>query len=453
MRRREFLSQLGSTLAYGATRRPNIVFILADDLGYGDLGCYGQKLMSTPNIDRLSAEGTRFTQAYAGAAVCAPSRCCLMTGVHTGHARIRDNSAPGIGRVSLRPEDRTVADLLKGAGYRTALIGKWGLGEAGTEGVPARKGFDEFFGYLNQDHALRYYPEHLWKNETEYFPPGNQGAKRKDYAQDLFTDRALAFIDANRSRPFFLYLAYTVPHADSERSRDTGDGYVVPDYGPYEDRPWPAPDKGYAAMIALLDRDVGRVIAKLKDLGLESDTLVIFSSDNGPALEGRHTPEFFHSSGGLRGKKGDLYEGGIRVPLIARQPDFVPAGRTCSHPVAFWDFLPTAADLAGAAVPDGLDGRSWRPLLRGGSNTPDTLLYWETYGATFNQAVRLGKWKAVAYGSRFELFDLEADPPESADVASRNPEIAARMREEMARAHRPSPLYRAKGAKKKGDSQ
>jgi arylsulfatase A-like enzyme len=377
-----------------------------------------------------------------------------MTGLHTGHARVRDNSAPGIGRVPLRAEDVTVAELLQRAGYRTGLIGKWGLGEAGTGGIPTRKGFDEFFGFLNQDHALHYYPLHLWNNETEFFPKGNQGAKRNDYVQDLFTARAFRFVESHRNEPFFLYLAYTVPHADSERSRDTGDGYVVPDYGPYEKQPWPSPDKGYAAMIAQLDRDVGKLGQRLRELGLDNDTVMFFASDNGPALEGRHTPEFFRSSGGLRGHKGDLYEGGIRVPLIARWPGHFPAGKTCTHPVAFAGFLPTAADLAGIPAPEGLDQRSWKPLLEGTQGGPEELLYWETYGSTFNQAARLGKWKAVSLdsGRKLELYDLEADPGETTDLASQNPEIVERLRRQLTAAHSPSPLYKVK-TKSKGASK
>jgi arylsulfatase A-like enzyme len=412
------------------------VFILADDLGYGDLGCFGQRKFSTPHIDRLAEEGTRFTQAYAGAAVCAPSRCCLMTGKHTGHARVRDNKGRS-GRIPLQPDDITVAEVLKQAGYRTGAIGKWGLGEAGTLGIPNAQGFDEWYGFLNQDHALDYYPRHLWENQHEIFPPGNQGVKEKQYAQDLFTGRALEFLSANRSDPFFLYLAYTLPHASSERGRDTGDGFVVPSYEPYENRDWPRPEKGFAAMVHMLDRDVGKVMARLKTLGIDGNTLVIFSSDNGPATDGGHTPQFFNSNGGLRGQKGTLYEGGIRTPAVARWPGRIKAGRVGSEVWAFWDFLPTAAELAGVPAPRGLDGISIAPALFGEAQPQHEYLYWESHGKAFRQAVRMGNWKGVraGAGSPVELYDLAADPGETADVAGQQREVAAKIQGILSDAH------------------
>ena len=437
MRRRDFLAAMAATklAPAGGASRPNIVFILADDLGYGDLGCFGQRKFATPNIDRLAEEGMRFTQAYAGAAVCAPSRCCLMTGKHTGHARVRNNAGRS-GRIPLQPDDVTVAEILKQAGYRTGVVGKWGLGEAGTLGVPNAQGFDDWFGFLNQDHALDYYPRHLWENQSEFFPPGNQGAKEKQYAQDLFTGRALEFLSANRSNPFFLYLAYTVPHASSERGRDTGDGFVVPSYEPYENRDWPRPEKGFAAMVHMLDRDVGQVMARLKMLGIDGNTLVIFASDNGPATDGGHTPRFFNSNGGLRGQKGTLNEGGIRTPAIARWPGKIKAGALSSHVWAFWDFLPTAAELAGVPGPPGLDGISIAPVLFGAPPPRREYLYWESHGKTFRQAVRMGDWKGMRSGARgpIELYNLAADPAETADVSRREPEVAAKIQDIMSAA-------------------
>lgn len=435
--RRVLLSSLAAGPA-APLRKPNIIFILADDLGVGDLGCYGQQKISTPHIDRLATEGMLFTQAYAGAAVCAPSRCCLMTGLHTGHARVRSNSGP-TDRVPLAAADLTVAEVLKRAGYRTGIIGKWGLGEAGTAGVPNAQGFDEWYGFLNQDHALEYYPTHLWENHRERFPNGNQGAKRREYVQDLFTNKALDFLARAKGGPFFLYLAYTVPHASSELGRDTGDGFVVPDYGRYENQAWPQPEKGFARMVDMLDRDVGRLLAKLKELGLDENTLVIFASDNGPAIDGGHTPEFFRSALNLRGHKGDLYEGGLRVPLLARWPGRVKPGSQCTQPVAFWDFLPTACHLAGSAAPQGLDGTSLVDALDGKPLAKRAYLYWESPGKRgLAQAVRVGRWKAVVTGGQLALYDLAADPAESRDLAAAEPAVVGQMRAILARARTPS---------------
>ena len=447
MDRRSFCGILaGAAAAQGqSVRRPNIVFILADDLGYGDLGCYGQRQIQTPAIDQLAREGTRFTDAYAGAAVCAPSRCALMTGMHTGHCRVRGNFGAGGARVPLRPDDITVAEVLKTAGYRTGIFGKWGLGEAGTLGIPNCQGFDEWFGFLNQDHALQYYPESIWENQTEIFPPGNQGAKRKDYAQDLITERILRFIEQSRNGPFFLYAAYTVPHANSELSRDTGDGYTVPNYEPYTDRDWPKPEKGYAAMVTRLDRDVGKIVAKLHEAGLDSNTIVFFTSDNGPATEGTHTPKFFSSGGPLRAGKSSLYEGGIRVPMIARWPGQVAASRVSAEPWAFWDFLPTAADLAGVPAPKGIDGISMRPaLLEHGKAKEREFLYWESHEKGFSQAARIGNWKALRRGTHsapIELYDLAKDIGETHDVSAAEPQTVARAREILNSAHTDSADY------------
>ncbi len=408
--------------------RPNIIFILADDLGYGDLGCYGQDKILTPNIDRMAEEGVRFTDCYAGSTVCAPSRCALMTGLHTGHCRVRGNA-----RVPLLPEDVTVAELLKQAGYVTGIFGKWGLGEPGTTGVPNRQGFDEWFGYLNQRHAHNYYPEYLWRNEQKVILEGNLGGKRQQYSHDLFTAEALDFVRRHHDRPFFLYLAYTIPHANNELGRKTGNGMEVPDDAPYTDKPWPQVEKNKAAMITRMDYHVGLLLSLLRELGIDEQTVVFFSSDNGPHREGGVDPEFFDSNGPLRGIKRDLYEGGIRVPMIVRWPGTVPAGKTSDLPWAFWDFLPTAAELAGVQPPSGLDGISVVPAIMGRRQERKGYLYWEFHERGFEQAVRLGKWKAVRHGTKkpIELYDLSADISEQHDIAAHHLDIVQHMREIM----------------------
>ncbi|MEN6576392.1 MAG: sulfatase-like hydrolase/transferase [Phycisphaerales bacterium] len=433
--------------ASGRRERPNIIFILADDLGYGDLGCYGQRTIRTPNLDRMAAEGMIFTDHYAGSTVCAPSRCCLMTGVHTGHAFIRGND-----RIPLRPSDVTVAELLQQAGYTTGLVGKWGLGEPGTTGIPNRKGFDHWFGYLNQRHAHNYYPDYLWRNEekvplanevTPVNPPGGVATKRVQYSSDLFTADALRFIDQNRKRPFFLYLAYTIPHANNEAKPD---GMEVPSYGQYANEDWPNPQKGHAAMITRMDADIGRLFARLKSLGIDRKTLVLFSSDNGPHREGGADPAFFDSSGALRGCKRDLYEGGIRVPLIARWPGRIAVGSGSNHVCASWDFLPTCCELAGVPIPQGIDGLSILPTLLGlpQMQQKHPYLYWEFHEQGKKQAVRMGDWKGIRLNvakdpnGPIELYDLKGDMGEERNVADQHPEIVDRIAAIMASARTPS---------------
>jgi arylsulfatase A-like enzyme len=345
--------------------RPNIIFILADDLGYGDLGCYGQRQIKTPHIDSMARQGMRFTDFYAGSTVCAPSRCSLMTGLHMGHAYIRGNRSKkaGGGRMALRPADITVAEVLKDTGYSTGIFGKWGLGNSGTSGVPNRKGFDEWFGYLNQGRAHNYYPDYLWNNQDKFELAGNQNGNKGQYTHDLFTERALDFITRHRQKPFFLFLPYTIPHANNELGRKTGNGMEVPSDAPYSNEAWPQPQKNHAAMITRLDRDVGRIIEHVKQLGLDDNTIIFFTSDNGPHKEGGAKPDFFQSGGPLRGIKRSLHDGGIRVPMIVRWPGRIAAGTTCDQPGAFWDFLPTAAELARAHSPEGIDGISMLPAL------------------------------------------------------------------------------------------
>ncbi|GMV99405.1 MAG: arylsulfatase [Candidatus Hydrogenedentota bacterium] len=439
---------LGATASIGVqaagAAKPNIIFILADDLGYGDLGCYGQKMVQTPNLDKMACEGIRFTQCYAGSTVCAPSRCALMTGLHTGHCHIRGNA-----RVPLRPEDTTVAEVLKSAGYATGLIGKWGLGNEGTTGHPNRQGFDYFFGYLDQGHAHNYYPEFLWRDEEKVTLPGNKESEpqvsieKVTYSQDVIAEEGLKWIEDHKADPFFLYLAFTLPHANNEGGRATGNGMEIPDYGIYAKEPWPDPQKGHAAMISRLDADVGRVLQKLRDLGIAENTLVIFSSDNGPHKEGGADPDFFDSSGIWRGTKRDLYEGGIRVPAMAWWPGTVPSGEVNHRVWAFWDFLPTAADISGASVPGGLDGISLAPTLlakaSGGRpiNQPvHEYLYWEFHEKGSRQAIRKGSWKGVRLrvSGTVEVYDLNNDPKETRDMASTYPEIAAEFGSMMDRA-------------------
>jgi uncharacterized sulfatase len=439
-------------------RLPNVIFILADDLGYGDLGCYGQQVIATPQLDRMAAEGMRFTQFYAGSTVCAPSRCVLMTGRHTGHARVRGNGS--IPLQSLRNEDVTVTELLKQVGYATALCGKWGLGDAqpGNEGCPNDQGFDYFYGYLNQTHAHNYYPDFLWRNARQvalpnvvtHVPnpesPGGFATKKAAYSHDLIADEAISFVRNNHDKPFFLFWAITIPHANNEARRELGDGQEVPDYGIYADRPWPNPDKGQAAMIARMDADVGRLLDTLRELGIDDSTLVLFSSDNGPHREGGQDIARFDPNGPLRGMKRDLYEGGIRVPMIARWPGVVPHGAVSDHIGYFGDVFATLAELVKQPVPEALDSVSFLPTLRGqnGQQRQHDYLYWEFYEQGSKQAVRWKDWKAIRMPMRTgttELYDLASDVGENTDVAAQHPDVVRRLEEMMDSAHVPDPNW------------
>lgn len=415
-----------------AKRPPNIIFILADDLGYGDLGCYGQKRIRTPHLDKLAADGIRFTQAYAGSTVCAPSRSCLMTGQHTGHTRIRGNAL-----VPLRPEDQTVAELLKTAGYTTGLVGKWGLGEPDTTGIPNRQGFDYFFGYLNQTHAHNYYPDYLWRNEERVplrnvvTPVGKGGSGvatvRLDYTADLFAQEAITFVEKNRAQPFFLYLALTTPHANNEAKAE---GMEVPSDEPYTNELWPQSEKNKAAMITRMDRDIGQLLAKLDELGLAQDTIIFFTSDNGPHREGGNDPAFFQSSGLLQGIKRSLTEGGIRVPMIVRWQGTIRAGQVSKQVWAFWDFLPTAAELVGITPPKGIDGISIAPTLLGKRQRQQhEFLYWEFHEGGSKQAVRMDDWKGIRLSpdAPLALYRLDKDIGETNNLAAKYPRIVKRM--------------------------
>lgn len=431
------LAALGAAPQPAPPRPPNIILIQADDLGFGDLSAYGQAQFRTPSLDRLAAGGIRFTQYYAGSTVCAPSRAALMTGLHTGHAWIRGN-----GEIPLRDEDVTIAMALKDAGYRTAVIGKWGLGRPGTSGQPDRKGFEYSFGFLDHRHAHRQYTDHLFRN-AEPVPTDLE----KDYVNDLFTREAAAFVERSDPRPFFLYLNYTVPHAELRVPEDA----IEPLRGRFAETPFvnaaadgrasggdgrslgyrsqPAPKAAFAAMIVRMDRDIGRLNDLLRARGIDRQTLLMFVSDNGPHQEGGAAPAFFKSSGGLRGIKRDLYEGGIRVPMIASWPGTIPAGRVSAHPWTHWDMFPTLAELASAKVPAGLDGISMARALRGQRQPEHDFLYWEFHERGFQQAVRMGSWKAVrpGLGLPLELYDLQKDPAEAANVAAAHPDIVKKI--------------------------
>ena len=441
-------------IASAAERKPNIIFILADDLGYGDLGCYGQKLIQTPHLDRMAAEGMRFTQFYAGSTVCAPSRSVLMTGLHTGHTRVRGNSgtANPIAQ-SLRPGDVTVARVLKEAGYATALIGKWGLGDEGEAavGLPTRQGFDYFFGYANQHHAHNYYPDFLMRGEEQVklrnkVAPGsadNPVAKRfgvgyasekVEYSHDLIAAEGLKWVEQQRDKPFFLYFALTTPHANNEANRDLKNGQEVPDFGIYAEKDWSPQNKGQAAMISRMDRDIGRLFELLKRLKLDEHTLVFFSSDNGPHNEGGHTPELFQPSGPLRGMKRSLTDGGIRVPFLARWPGKIKPG-VSAHVGWFADFLVTACAVTGAKAPAQTDGLSFLPTLLGlpEKQAQHKHLYWEFHERGFNQAVLMDvRWKAIRLGrtdAQVVLYDVTGDLGETKNLAEEKPALVARAKE------------------------
>jgi len=437
--------------AVPGSRPPNVILIQADDLGWGDISAYGQQKFRTPNIDRLAAEGTRFTQYYSGSTVCAPSRAALMTGLNTGHGRIRGN-----GEIPLEDGDVTMAEVLRERGYRTALVGKWGLGFEGTPGIPEKQGFDEAFGYLTHQQPHRQYTDRLWKNGQWI-----DVSPTRDFTSDLFTQAAVDFIERTASRPFFLYLAYPLPHAELRAPEEAiapfvgrfpetpfvnakADGTTpVPPYresGGY--RSQPTPRAAFAGMVTRMDQGVGRVLDTLRRHGLDRDTIVIFTSDNGPHKEGGADPEFFDSNGPLRGIKRDLYDGGIRVPMLVRWSGNVPAGRVDRTVWAHWDLLPTVADLTGARVPSGLDGISMRDTLLAAKSTatPDRTLYWEFHERGYQRAARRGKWKAVwlAPDQPIELYDLDADAGEARNIARAHADVVKQFEAFFATARTPS---------------
>ena len=414
---------LSTTLA-SATELTNIIYVMVDDLGYGDLGCYGQQTITTPYIDKLAKEGMRFTDHYAGHTVCRPSRLVLLTGKHSGNTPIHGNT-----QYYFPANTQTVTTLLKQKGYVTGGVGKWALGTPQTTGVPSKQGFDYWFGYLDQSRAHNFYPEYLWENETKFplsgnveGPKKNVSTERVTYSHDVMHEKALAFIRENAHEPFYLQAHYTIPHTNNEGGRATGNGQEVPDYGAYASKDWPAPERGFAAMISRLDSDIGEMMKLLQELNIDRRTLVIFTSDNGPHQEGGHKMEFFNSNGNLRGFKRDLYDGGIRVPMIARWPGVIQPGTTSNHPSAFWDFLPTACELANIKPPTDTDGISYLPTLLGKPQDQHEYLFWRA-GQKF--AVRRGEWKAVRLNDKaaVELYNLKKDLGEQNNLASKHPEL------------------------------
>ncbi|MBM3992627.1 MAG: arylsulfatase [Planctomycetes bacterium] len=437
-------------------KKPNIIYILADDLGYGELGCYGQKKIKTPQLDKLAANGLRFTQHYAGNAVCAPSRCVLMTGKHSGHAQIRNNfETKPDGQQPIAENTVTIARLLKALGYVTGMIGKWGLGMHTSTGDPQRQGFDHFFGYYCQRHAHNHYPTFLWRNGQKVPLEGNSGkATGKHHSHDLFEKEALDFIRNNKDKPFFLYLPLTIPHVALQVPDDSLAEYKglwndPPYKGGKGYQPHDHPRAAYAAMVTRMDRTIGRLVQLLRELNLEEDTIVVFSSDNGPTHEGVGGSDsvFFRSAWLLRGFKGSLFEGGVRVPMIACWPRRIRPGRTSDHISGFQDVMPTLCDIAGAKAPKDIDGISMLPtLLEKGEQKKHEFLYWEFPGYGGQQAVRLGDWKAIRQSMhkgnmKLQLYDLAKDIGETKDVSADHPEIVARIERIMREQHVPSKLF------------
>ena len=442
------------------THKTNIIYLMLDDAGIGDFGCYGQKIIKTPNIDKLAAEGMKFTQAYCGTSVSAPSRSNLVTGKHNGHAYVRGNmQVKPHGQLPLAASEITVAELLKEAGYVTGMIGKWGLGIEGSEGDPNKQGWDFFYGYTDQVLAHNYYPEYLVRNgehemqqnEVLYLNKdawhegyGSYSTKKVEYSNDKFTVEALTFIEENKEKPFLLYLPYTIPHDNGEAP--LGQRMEVPDYRIYANEDWESDSLGYAAMITRLDGYVGEIVAKLKETGLEENTLFIFTSDNGPMPEKVGFTKFFDSNGPYRGGKREPYEGGVRIPFIAKWPGKIKAGTINHHITAFYDFLPTCCDIAGIDIPEWTDGISYLPTLLGNDDEQQTHKYYysEFHGGQGWQAIRKDNWKAVRPKARvtpdepIELYNLSTDIGEKNNVADQYPEIVAELAKIMDEAHVPS---------------
>lgn len=428
-----FTILLLSFSALAQTKKPNIVLILADDLGIGDLGSYGQKFIKTPNLDAMAKRGATFRNFYSSSPVCAPSRASLMTGKHQGHARIRGNENLKSERVPLRPEDTTIAEIAKSQNYRTGLIGKWGLGENGTTGTPNKKGFDYFFGYLNQTLAHNYYPETLYRNEEIV------KLEKGSYTPDLFQKEVENFIKREKGQPFFLYYATILPHANNELTRKTGNGMEIPANEPYSKENWTIQQKNYAAMVSLLDAQVGKINVLLKKLKLDKNTIVMFMSDNGPQGkgEGGYEQELFQSNMGLRGIKRALYEGGIRSPLIVQWNGKIKANQTNSNAWTQYDLFPTIADLIGSKFSNRTDGKTFKNDLLGKKSAKQDYQYWEFYEGGFVQAVRFGNWKGVrkSIKGKIELYDLAADEKETTDISTKFPDVVKRIEKIMQREH------------------
>ena len=443
---------------------PNFIYIIADDLGYGEPGCYGQEQIKTPNIDRLAAQGMVFTQHYSGSTVCAPSRSSLMTGQHTGHTQVRGNrSVPPEGQFPLSSGTVTIPSMLKEAGYVTGAFGKWGLGYPGSDGDPLKQGFDMFFGYNCQAVAHRYYPEYIWDNENKYFLEGNNWSDKVTYAPDVIHERTLGFIRQNADTSFYLYVPSLIPHAEVLAPQDE----ILEMYmGKFEETPWEGNDYGaenfripgycsqdkpranHAAMISRLDRQVGEILDLVVELGIERNTIIMFTSDNGPHSEGGADPEYFNSNGIFRGSKRDLYEGGIRVPFVAWWPGKIEPGSSSDHISAFWDIMPTFAELAGGEAPGDTDGISMVPALTGsGQQEEHEYLYWEFLERGGRQAVRIGEWKGVRLNmgndpdAHIELYDLSSDPGEQHDISALHPGVVDKIDSIMKSARVSNPNY------------
>jgi len=418
--------------------RPNIIFILSDDVAQGDLGCYGQKLIQTPNLDRMAAEGTRYLQAYCGTTVCAPSRTSLMTGLDMGHSPIRANrEIQPEGQMPMPAATITVAQLLHAHGYATACMGKWGMGMFDTSGSPLKKGFEHFFGYNCQRHAHSYFPPYLYRDDQRIELPANVDGGRKVYAQNLIQDDVLAWVRKQADRPFFLFYAVTLPHGKFE----------IDDQGSYKDQPWSEQEKNYAAMVTRLDSDVGRLRALLAELKIDGKTLVMFSGDNGSSFPPTSAfgKRFDQAANGLRGFKRELYEGGLRQAALACWPGVVPAGRVSDEPWAFWDFLPTCVELTGAKLPPDFrpDGFSLVSFLKGGPAPHRDYFYWELHEGRPLQAIRFGDWKAVRSGpgKPLELYDLKTDAGEAKDIAAQHADVVARAEALMKQARVDDPNW------------
>lgn len=442
-----------STISIYAQQKPNVIFILADDMGYGDLGCYGSQLIETPNIDKLASGGIRFTQFYAGTSVCAPSRASLMTGLHTGHTPIRGNyEIQPEGQLPLPDSSFIMPEMFKAAGYKTAVFGKWGMGYPGSEGDPVKQGVDQFYGYNCQRQSHNFFPDHLWDNSSRV-ELSNTLTDQQQYAPALIQKQAMAFMEQHKSVPFFMYLAYTLPHAalqlpvgdevfEHYKKKFNEQPKAVKDWNGVGYQPQAYPHAAYAAMVTKLDRYVGEVVDRLKSLGLDKNTMIIFTSDNGPHKEGGNEPTFFNSSGGFRGIKRQLTEGGIREPVIVNWAGKIQAGKVSDHIGAFWDFLPTFSDLAGQALPFKSDGISLLPLLLNkGKQAKHEFLYWEFHEDGGRQAVRMGKWKGIKEGviknanASIALYDLEADPKESVDLGQKHPDLVRKIQQIMFEQH------------------
>jgi len=443
---------------------PNIIYILADDLGYGDLGCYGQKKFATPNLDQLASGGIRFTRHYAGSTVCAPSRSVLMTGYHTGHTPIRGNrEVKPEGQAPLPDSAFTVAEMLQSAGYVTGAFGKWGLGYPGSEGDPVNQGFNTFFGYNCQRYAHRYYPEYLWENDKKVFLEGNDWTRTTTYAPDLIQEKTIEFIRLHKDTTFFAYVPIVIPHAElivpddkvfrsylGKFKEEAYKGRPGADYGPemiigmYCSQEYP--HATFASMVHRIDVYVGEIIATLEELGISENTVVMFTSDNGPHHEGGADPQFFNSSGGLRGVKRDLYEGGVRVPLIVSWPGHIREGSVSDHISAFWDVVPTFAGIAGFESPQ-TDGISFLPELTGGEQPKHDFLYWEFHEQGGKQAILKDEWKAVRLQvgkdseGVLELYNLKTDMQETNNVAADYPDLVAKFSSAMKKARVPSEQF------------